>query len=58
MQGEGYRGLLGDSQHSWGWDLGRKRATHQGQDRSSSTCLLPSTHLPPPPTHLTPSPAA
>lgn len=35
MQGEGYRGLLGDSPHSWGWDLGRKRATHQGQDSLS-----------------------
>ena len=23
------RGLLGDSQYSWGWDLGRKKALHR-----------------------------
>ena len=31
----GYRSLVGDSPHSWGWDLGRRRAFHGKQVRAA-----------------------
>ena len=32
VQADGYKGLLGDTANSWGWDLGRKQALHAGQN--------------------------
>ena len=34
VQADGYKGLLGDTANSWGWDLGRKQALHAGQHTS------------------------
>ena len=34
VQADGYKGLLGDTANSWGWDLGRKQALHAGQHSS------------------------
>ena len=31
LQADGYKGMLGDTANSWGWDLGRKQALHAGQ---------------------------
>ena len=31
VQAGGYKGLVGDTANSWGWDLGRKQALHAGQ---------------------------
>ena len=40
VQAEGYKGLLGDTANSWGWDLGRKQALHAGQ-HSAGGSLFP-----------------
>ena len=37
----GYQSLLGNSAHSWGWDLGRLKTFHDNQPTTSS--LYPST---------------
>ena len=42
VQSEGYGGLLGDTDSSWGWDLGRKKAVHCGRD-SQHQSLYPAT---------------
>ena len=40
LQADGYKGLVGDSVNSWGWDLGRKQALHAGRD-SAGAPLFP-----------------
>ena len=41
----GYQSLVGSTKHSWGWDLGRNKALHNGQQVTY-------------PVHATASPAA
>jgi SPRY domain-containing SOCS box protein 1/4 len=32
----GYQSLIGNNEHSWGWDLGRCKAYHDSKNQSGS----------------------
>lgn len=45
----GYCALVGDDEHSWGWDLGRNRLTHNGKQMALNADNQPSMPMSAPP---------